>query len=222
MKKILIPMLMIIIIVGIGFVSPLIINSNAGNVSSIVKNLVLKNETIANKINTISENEKKDEFDKQIYIEEKSEKENSIKEEQKIDSSINVNNSYDNNINDDNSDVIINNDENNIIDNNQNVIDSSDNDSNINNNQDIGDLSSSFEIPITVDDSVTDTNSHKYIYSEDECNQIGLQIWSDNKDDVINFFCNTYSENGVFLGYKIDINCKSENCSKYEYEYWNK
>lgn len=102
-----------------------------------------------------------------------------------------------------------------IQDSNNSVDNYPDNSSNNSNNQTI-------EIPIDLNDEVIDTNPNDDIYTEDECSKVGIEIWMNNKDDIINFYCNTYSENGKFLGYKLDINCKSGDCSKYEAEYRKK
>ncbi len=112
--------------------------------------------------------------------------------------------------NDNNGDTINNNNNNQPIQDNNSVGDSIDNSSNNSNNQTV-------TIPININDEAIDTDPNDDIYpTTDACNQAGIEVALKYPDDIINTFCFSYDENGKFLGYKLDINCKSGNCDKYK------
>lgn len=72
-------------------------------------------------------------------------------------------------------------------------------------------------IPINLNDEAIDTDPNDDIYpTTDACNQAGIEVALKYPNDIINTFCFSVAENGKFLGYKLDINCKSGDCDKYK------
>ena len=112
--------------------------------------------------------------------------------------------------NNNNGGTISDNNNNQPIQDNNSVGDSIDNSSNNSNNQTV-------TIPININDEAIDTDPNDDIYpTTDACNQVGIEVALKYPNDIINTFCFSYAENGKFLGYKLDINCKSGNCDKYK------
>ena len=69
----------------------------------------------------------------------------------------------------------------------------------------------------TTDNENHENNVNYKIYPTiEECDQAGIELGFKYPEDIINTFCFSVAENGKLLGYRIDINCKSGNCDKYE------
>ncbi len=185
-------------------------NANNENIDILRKDREIKEQTISKKL--VKEDNKK-EYEKNM---------DNVPTEQQ-DNNVNINNQDNNSIENSgqNNYSQENNQDNNqndnptsnplIQDNNNSVSNSNSSPSNNSNNQII-------QIPIDLNDEAVDTDPNDDIYPTSEaCNQAGIELMLRlNNSDIINTFCFTYSENGKFLGYRLDINCISGNCDKYK------